>query len=148
MKVMLSTCGLCQQRSMPPRPRSFLPRFYPRKMPQSSIIRTKLLSLQGPSASCVPGEKGCENSTTSKDVRTNRSMTMPNTTKGATTMVNTTKATTTMVNTTKATTTIVTTTPSLTICSVDKRSGENHCEVWCISYRNTSITTKRMSRTF
>ena len=128
MKVMLSTCGLCQQRSMPPRPRSFLPRFYPRKMPQSSIIRTKLLSLQGPSASCVPGEKGCENLTTTKAVRTNRSMTMPSTTEAATTMV----------NTTKATTIIVTTTPSPTICSVDKRSGENHCKVWSTSYRDTT----------
>ncbi|CAB3984478.1 cartilage oligomeric matrix, partial [Paramuricea clavata] len=113
MKVMLRTCGLCQQRFVPPPPRNFQPRFMPRKIPQSSKIQTKLLNLQAPSTSCVSGENGCETSTTMATT-TKASTTMAATTEAPTTMATTTKAPTTMATTTKAPTTMAATTKAST----------------------------------
>ena len=79
IKMMLTTCGLCQGDIAPPS-RQFLPRFRPRKTPKTSETKLELLSIEAPSSTCLPGENGCDISTTTKTTTRTESTTMATTT--------------------------------------------------------------------
>lgn len=122
MKVMLSTCGLCQGVASST-PRQFLPRFLARKIPKTSKTQVELLSSQAPNSTCVPGKKGCEVSTTTKC----------STSKASTTMATTITKTTLRDIVTHSKRTICppgqTDCENYKKCSIDKRSGKSHCKV-------------------
>ena len=124
IKMMLSTCGLCQGDIAPPS-RQFLPRFRPRKIPKTSETKLELLSIEAPSSTCLPGEKGCDISTTTETTTRTESTTM------ATTTTKTTPTLRDIVTHSKPTICL----PGqpdceqYKTCSVDKRSRRSHCKV-------------------
>ena len=124
IKVMLSTCGLCQGVTSP-HPRKFLQRFLVRKIPKTSKTQVELLSIQAPNRTCVPGQNGCEVSATTKTTTTRESMTM------ATTTTKTTPILRNIVTQSKPTICQSgrTDCKNYRKCSIDKRSGKIHCKV-------------------